>query len=63
MGKPAGSDVENRKMTFPSLMGLEASRRYAQEIITEAVKALALFDEQKTLPLKAIAAYILQRKR
>jgi geranylgeranyl diphosphate synthase type II len=63
MGKPAGSDVENRKMTFPSLMGLDASRQYAQEIIDDAVKALALFDEQKTLPLKAIAAYILQRKR
>lgn len=63
MGKPAGSDVDNHKMTFPSLMGLEASRQYAGKIIDEAVEALALFDEKKALPLQAIAAYILQRKR
>ncbi len=63
MGKPSGSDVDNRKRTFPSLMGLDASRQYAEKIIKEANEALDLFDEQKALPLKAVAAYILQRNR
>lgn len=62
MGKPAGSDEANHKMTYPALMGLEPSKRYAETLVNEAVDALAFFDE-KALPLRAIAAYILQRRR
>lgn len=62
MGKTAGSDLHNHKMTFPSIMGLSASKKYAHDLIQEAVKALDLFEPQKALPLKAIAEYILCRK-
>lgn len=31
LGKPAGADAENEKMTYPALFGLERSREIAQE--------------------------------
>ncbi|MCP4117783.1 MAG: polyprenyl synthetase family protein [Desulfobacteraceae bacterium] len=62
MGKPAGSDEAKNKMTYPALMGLEPSKGYAEELVNEAVEALNNFDE-KALPLRAIAEYILQRRR
>ncbi|MDY0220123.1 MAG: polyprenyl synthetase family protein [Desulfobacterium sp.] len=62
MGKTAGSDLDNHKMTFPSIMGLGSSKKYAHNLIQEAVQALDLFEPKKTLALKAIAEYILCRK-
>jgi len=63
LGKAVGSDAVNHKMTFPSLMGLEQSKRHAKSLVNEAVEALKIFDEKKSMPLRAIAEYILQRKR
>jgi len=62
MGKAAGTDQNRSKSTYPSLMGLEASRIFAGELVLRAVSALKDFDG-KSEPLRAIAAYILQRKR
>jgi geranylgeranyl diphosphate synthase type II len=62
MGKPAGSDEANHKMTYPALMGLEKSKSYAETLVREAVETLTYFDE-KAMPLRAIAEYILQRRR
>lgn len=63
MGKAAGSDALNDKLTFPSLLGLEASRTYASRLVDEAIEALTIFDEAAAMPLKSIAAYIIKRKR
>lgn len=63
MGKTAGSDLGNSKMTFPSIMGLDDSKEYAHDLVQEAVQALDLFAPPKALPLKAIAEYILCRKK
>ena len=64
MGKPAGSDAGNLKMTFPSLMGLERFKTICwKHWLRRQFEALDLFDEKKTLPLRAIAEYILERKR
>lgn len=38
MGKPVGADVDNHKMTYPALYGLEASRQKALEHTQEAVR-------------------------
>ena len=62
MGKAAGSDALSDKMTYPALMGLDASREFARRLIEDAKEALAPFGDN-ALPLMAIANYILYRKR
>lgn len=61
MGKKTGSDAEQGKITFPGLIGMEASRTRATELVTEAIACLDGFDERAT-PLRAIAHYIMDRK-
>ncbi len=60
MGKAAGSDIINDKMTFPGIIGLDASKKYAKKLISEAKYAIAQFDESAA-PLRAIAGYIINR--
>lgn len=60
MGKAIGSDVLNDKMTFPSIIGLDESKKYAKELIDNAKDAISQFDE-KADPLRAIADYIINR--
>ncbi len=62
MGKPAGSDAMNHKLTFPGVIGLEESKRYADKLVNEAIEVLGIF-RTKALPLQAVAEYILTRKR
>ncbi|WP_022668570.1 polyprenyl synthetase family protein [Desulfospira joergensenii] len=62
MGKAAGSDAASEKTTFPAVMGLSRSKEYAEKLIRDAWDALEGFD-QKADPLRAIARYIVQRKR
>ncbi len=40
IGKPAGSDVRNEKTTYPSLIGLGASKEKAVELTEEAITIL-----------------------
>jgi len=60
MGKATGSDTLNEKMTFPAIIGLDASKRYAKNLIDTAIEAIWEFDEKAT-PLRAIANYIINR--
>ncbi len=62
MGKSAGSDAINNKLTFPGLIGLEESKKYADKLIAEAIEALKIFKE-KAIPLQAISEYILKRRK
>lgn len=62
MGKAKGSDEELQKATFPSLIGLEESKKYGRHLIESAIGSIADFDE-KAEPLRAIAGYIIERKR
>ena len=43
LGKPIGSDSENEKSTYVSLLGLEESARYAHELTERAKSALDIF--------------------
>jgi geranylgeranyl diphosphate synthase type II len=61
LGKDAGSDQARGKATYPALVGLEASKARAQELVQMALDALAPFDERAE-PLRAIASYIVSRK-
>ena len=62
MGKNTGGDEKKGKATYPSLIGLDESRKRAEELVDIALKALEGFDE-KADPLRAIARYIVQRRK
>ncbi len=62
MGKSVGTDVSRKKSTYPSLLGTKKSKDFAADLINNALHALDIFDN-KSDPLRAIAHYILQRKR
>jgi geranylgeranyl diphosphate synthase, type II len=61
LGKTAGKDLQAQKATYPSLWGIDESRRQARRLVQEAQAILADFGD-KALPLMAIADYITERK-
>jgi geranylgeranyl diphosphate synthase type II len=61
LGKDTGRDAAHRKVTFPSLLGIDVSRKRAQESIDEALSKIAHFDD-KADPLRMIAKFIIERK-
>lgn len=62
MGKAVGTDKLRNKATYPSLLGIQESKKFAKELIKNALEALAPFDK-KAEPLRAIANYIIARKK
>jgi len=61
LGKTAGKDIQAQKATYPSLMGLEASRQEADRLI-EAAKAEVAGYGERAMPLVALAEFITARK-
>ena len=61
LGKPAGSDAEHGKNTYPSLVGLDESRRLAQEQARHAQEAIASFHGPEAEFLRALALYTVTR--
>ena len=62
MGKNAGADQARNKSTYPALIGIEQSKQFAKKLVNNALKALDNFDN-KAHPLRAIAHYIVDRKK
>ena len=62
LGKTAGKDEAVGKTTYPSLVGMDESRRIAAELISKAKAELEGFDETKVAPLIGLADYIQNRK-
>lgn len=60
LGKTAGKDLQAQKATYPSLWGIEESKRQAQKLVDEAKAELAPFGE-RAIPLMAIADFIIAR--
>lgn len=60
LGKTIGADEARGKATYPALLGLDASRERAAELVERAVAAISGFGE-KAEPLRAIAGYITSR--
>ena len=60
LGKPIGSDAENRKSTYPGLVGLERARELAEEAVAAALDALAPFGEVAD-PFRKLARFIIER--
>lgn len=59
-GKARGADVAQGKSTWPSLLGIAAARRRADEALARADEALAGM-AQSTEPLRWLARYIVRR--
>lgn len=62
LGKGVGGDARKKKITYPSLLGLDASKDLQASLVGKALEALLDFDE-KAEPLRAIAVYIIERKQ
>jgi len=62
MGKDVGTDKARKKSTYPSILGIEKSKGLAKKLINNALQSLDHFDN-KSDPLRAIAHYIIERKR
>jgi geranylgeranyl diphosphate synthase, type II len=61
LGKTAGKDQAQQKITFPAVYGLERSREMAEEERLQAHAALRLFDDRADR-LRQIADYVVRRK-
>ena len=60
-GKDQGSDINQNKITYPSIVGLEESRTRARELASEAKEMLHL-SHKNADNLNKLADYIVQRK-
>jgi len=61
LGKKTGSDLSKGKATYPSVLGLEESKRRANELLDLAVEALGPFGTEVD-PLREIARFIIARE-
>jgi len=62
LGKTAGKDTAARKATYPSIVGMEKSRRIAAQLTQRAFDALKIFGG-KGAALEALAMYLLKRNK
>jgi geranylgeranyl diphosphate synthase type II len=62
LGKTAGKDTRAQKATYPSIVGLNESRRIARQLTQRAFNSLAVF-KGKAVALEALADYLLRRDR
>jgi geranylgeranyl diphosphate synthase type II len=61
VGKKLAKDAERGKLTFPSLLGCEASREQVAKLIDEACGMIELFGA-KAEPLRALAKFVGERE-
>ncbi len=62
LGKTAGKDTKAQKATYPSIVGLEKSRKIAEDLTRRAFAALRPF-AGRAVALEALAQFLLKRDR
>lgn len=62
LGKATGKDDGAGKATFVSLLGLEAAKRRAADLVTEACDALAVYGEDAEI-MRDLARYVIAREK
>lgn len=60
LGKRAGKDADRGKLTYPGLLGLDAAREKAQQLIDAASREVSVFGTSSRR-LTALASYVLER--
>ncbi len=63
LGKPVKRDRERNKATYPSVCGIEESRKRARALVEEAKGALDIFEESRCWMLKDLAEFVLKREK
>jgi farnesyl diphosphate synthase len=61
LGKTPGKDADQHKPTYVSLLGLERSNAYAQELLDQALAALAQSGLPNTQALQCLAGLVVKR--
>ncbi|MEZ6078325.1 MAG: polyprenyl synthetase family protein [Pirellulaceae bacterium] len=61
LGKKTRKDSELGKLTYPSLLGLESSRALAEQLVSEALAAVAVFKDRGER-LTQLAQFVIERK-
>jgi geranylgeranyl diphosphate synthase type II len=61
LGKTAGKDRQRQKVTYPSLFGIDKSRKLAADLIDRACESVKPYDQHSYL--SALARFILHRKK
>jgi geranylgeranyl diphosphate synthase type II len=61
MGKDTGVDQVMKKVTYPSVLGMDHSREQGYKLIREALSAISLLDGRAE-PLREMARYIIDRQ-
>ncbi|KAJ4706907.1 Geranylgeranyl pyrophosphate synthase [Melia azedarach] len=62
LGKTAGKDLVTDKATYPKLMGLDNAKKFANELLAQAIEEIAYFEDAKSAPLYHLANYIASRQ-
>jgi geranylgeranyl diphosphate synthase, type II len=62
LGKTAGKDTAAAKATYPSIVGMEESRKIAGQLTGRAFRALRIF-KGKAPALEALAGFLLKREK
>lgn len=60
-GKSTGSDASKGKVTFPSVFGLEMSRKKAADLMEQSLASLSGFDD-RAAPLRMLVKHIMERR-
>jgi geranylgeranyl pyrophosphate synthase len=63
LGKTAGKDEAQHKLTYPSVYGVDASRREVERLQHTAERALAALDADRTQPLHQLSQVLATRDR
>lgn len=61
LGKPIGSDADNNKKTYVSMIGLDESKKLQEKLTNEAIEALSIFGDKANM-LVELCKYLLSRE-
>lgn len=61
LGKPIGSDAESNKSTYVTILGIDKSKRYAEDLTNKAIESLNIFGDEAAF-LKNLAFNLIKRK-
>ena len=62
VGKRVGKDHDRGKITYPLVLGIDATRDYAKSLAQDAVESLARFG-QRSAPLRELTEAVARRDR
>ena len=62
IGKATGKDAAKGKITYPMLIGLDASRREAEQQLSAALKAIEPLGTP-ALGLRSLAGFVVERNK